>query len=131
MINDLIGLRHETAAKFFPGCTTIDCFALFSETRKRLGLHDYADDFQWVYEEMTGNTLPLLKIAKAMKKIACRTATPREGDLAMLPSASNTIGLGVVVNGGILTITERGASFWSPMIKEAKFWTSIDTAALN
>lgn len=131
MVNDLIGLRHETAAKFFPGCTTIDCFALFSETRKRLGLHDFAEDFQWVYDEMIGKQLPLRKIAKAMKKIACRTDNPKEGDLAVFPSASHTMGLGVVINGGILTITENGPSFWSPMIKGAKYWTPIETVALN
>jgi hypothetical protein len=123
MINDLIGLRHETAAKFFPGCTTIDCFGLFSETRKRLGLHDFSDDFQWVYEEIIGGALPLRKIAKAMQKIARRTNEPKDGDLAVMLSEPHTMGLGVVINGGILTITEACPSFWSPMIKDAKFWT--------
>jgi hypothetical protein len=131
MINDLIGLRHETAAKFYPGCTTIDCFGLFIETRKRLGLYNFADDFEWVYQEIDNQTLPLRKIAALMKKIARRTDCPVEGDLVVLPSKSTTIGLGVVINGGILTISENGSSFWFPMIKEAKFWTPIDSSALN
>ncbi len=131
MVNDLIGLRHETAAKFFPGCTTIDCFGLFIETRKRLKLYDYEHDFQWVYEQIYGKALPLRKIAKAMKAIACRVDTPKEGDLAILQFASSTIGLGVVVNGGILTITENGPSFWSNAITGAKFWTPTEIAALN
>ncbi len=131
MVNDLIGLRHETAAKFFPGCTTIDCFGLFIETRKRLGLYDYEDDFQWVYEEMEGKTLPLRKIASRMKQIARRTKSPMEGDLVVLPSKSTTMGLGVVINGGILTITENGPSFWMPKTDNAKFWTPIDSVALN
>jgi hypothetical protein len=131
MINDLIGLRHETAAKFFPGCKTIDCFGLFIETRKRLGLHDFADDFEWVYQEIDNQTLPLRKIAAYMKKIARRTDCPIEGDLAVLPSKATTIGLGVVVNGGILTITENGSSFWCPMVKDVKFWTPVNSSALN
>lgn len=131
MVNDLIGLRHETAAKFFPGCTTIDCFGLFVETRKRLGLHDFADDFQWVYEDIEDKVLPLRRIASVMKKIARRTDFPREGDLAVLPSKNTTIGLGVVINGGILTITENGPSFWMGMANDAKFWTPIDSAVLN
>lgn len=131
MINDLIGLRHELTARFSPGCKTIDCFGLFIETRKRLGLHDFADDFEWVYQEIDSQTLPLRKIAACMKKIAQRIDRPIEGDLAVLPSKATTIGLGVVINGGILTITENGLSFWCPMIKEAKFWTPINLAALN
>jgi hypothetical protein len=131
MVNDLIGLRHKTAAKFFPGCTAIDCLGLFVETRKRLGLYDYESDFQWVYEQMHGEQLPLRKIAKAMRAIAQRVDSPKEGDLAVMQSASNTIGLGVVINGGILTITETGPSFWSDRIKGAKFWTPIEGIALN
>lgn len=131
MVNDLIGLRHETAAKFYPGCTTIDCFGLFIETRKRLGLHDYENDFQWVYEEMEEKILPLRKIASRMKKIAKRTDTPKEGDLALLPSKNTTMGIGVVINGGILTITENGSSFWTPKTDNAKFWTPIDSVVLN
>jgi hypothetical protein len=131
MVNDLIGLRHETAAKFSPGCTTIDCLGLFIETRKRLGLYSYEEDFQWVYEEMEGKELPLRKIAKAMKSIARRVEKPEEGDLAVMQTTSNTIGLGVVINGGILTITETGPSFWSNTIKGAKFWAPIDSPVLN
>ena len=131
MVNDLIGLRHETAAKFFPGCTTIDCFGLFIETRKRLGLYDYEDDFQWVYEEMEGKVLPLRKIASRMKRMARRTNCPVEGDLVVLPSKTTTMGLGVVINSGILTITENGPSFWTPKTDNAKFWTPINPAALN
>lgn len=131
MVNDLIGLRHETAAKFYPGCTTIDCFGLFVEVRKRLGLHDFGDDFQWVYEEMEEKVLPLRKIANRMKQIARRTNSPIEGDLVLLPSRNTTMGLGVVVNGGILTITEMGSSFWTPKTDDAKFWTPIDSAVLN
>jgi hypothetical protein len=131
MVNDLIGLRHETAAKFYPGCTTIDCFGLFIETRKRLGLHDYGDNFQWVYEEMEDKILPLRKIASRMRKIAKRTNTPKEGDFVLLPSKNTTMGIGVVIHGGILTITENGPSFWMPKTDNAKFWTPINPAVLN
>jgi hypothetical protein len=66
-----------------------------------------------------------------MRAIAQRVDSPKEGDLAVMQSASNTIGLGVVINDGILTITETGPSFWSNRIKGAKFWTPIEGIALN
>jgi hypothetical protein len=126
MINDLIGLRHETAATFSPHCKTIDCFALFSEVRHRLGMRDYYADFEWVYGEMDDGKLPLKKILRQIKQMAVPTFSPMDGDLVLLPARAFNLGLGVVINGGVLTITEKGPSFWTPIGMEAKFWTPID-----
>jgi hypothetical protein len=126
MINDLIGLRHETAATFFPHCKTIDCFALFSEVRKRLGMRDYYEDFAWVYSEIEEGKLPVKKIFCKVKEIARPTLSPVDGDMALLPVRSGGLGLGVVFNDGVLTITESAASFWTPIALQAKFWTPID-----
>jgi hypothetical protein len=126
MINDLIGLRHETAAVFSPHCKTIDCFALFSETRKRLGMRDYYEDFAWVYDEMEDGILPIKKIFRKVRQIAWPTLSPLDGDLALLPARAGNLGLGVVINDGILTITESAASFWTPVMTGAKFWTPIE-----
>lgn len=125
MINDLIGLRHETGAQFSSSGNTIDCLALFSETRKRLGLYDYYDDFKWVYDSRD-KCFSVIKIFRQIKKIAVQTDYPKDGDLVVLPSRPGNVGLGVVINNGILTITDRNPSFWRPMLPEAKFWTPIN-----
>lgn len=130
MINDLIGLRHESGANFSPNKQTIDCFALFSETRRRLGLYDYYDDFKWVYNA-SSDTLPIIKIFRQIKKIAVPTNSPRDGDLVVLPAKTGGLGLGVVINDGILTITDKNLSFWRPIFLGAKFWTPINETRLN
>jgi hypothetical protein len=131
MVNDLIGLKHELGSVFREESKSIDCFALFCEARKRMNLYDYYEDFAWVYSEITNGALPLSKIMRQIHHIATRTATPIDGDLAILPSKENVIGLGTVVGNGILTITEKTPSFWGPMIHDAKFWTPVAPCALN
>lgn len=122
MINDLIGLDYEAGARYSPNCSHIDCFALFCEARRRLGLFDYEDEFQWVYE---AEKLPVRKIIKAMRQIARRTEEPRDGDMAIIGGGMHRLGVGVVINGGILTIAHGMKSFWSPSFANAAFYSSL------
>ena len=48
--NDLIGLQYKWGAHPADGSGFTDCFALSMEARRRLGLHDFFPEFQWVYE---------------------------------------------------------------------------------
>lgn len=121
MINDLIGLSYKAGARYFPGCSEIDCFALFCETRRRLGLRDYEDEFQWVYET---NKLPVKAIIKCMREIAFKTSSPREGDMALMGGGINRLSIGVFVNAGILSIAHGAKSFWTPSIANASFYSS-------
>lgn len=122
MINDLIGLDYEAGARYKPNCSHIDCFALFCETRRRLGLFDYEDEFQWVYET---EKLPVRKIIKAMRGIAKETKEPKDGDMAITSGGLHRLGVGVVINGGILTIAHGTRSFWSPSFRNASFYSSL------
>jgi len=122
MINDLIGLDYKAGARYFPGCSHIDCFALFCEARRRLGLFDYENDFQWVYET---EKLPTKAIIKAMRTIAEKTDQPKDGDLAVIGGGLHRLGVGVVINGGILTIGHGIKSFWAPSLMNASFYSSL------
>lgn len=122
MINDLIGLDYKAGARYKPNCSRIDCFALFCEARRRLGLFDYEDEFQWVY---TTEKLPVKAIIKAMRKVSVRTDTPRDGDLAITNGGFYTLGVGVVINNGILTIAHGKKSFWAPSLLNASFYSSL------
>ena len=122
MINDLIGLEYELGAKYFPGCTKVDCFSLFSETRRRLGLPDCEKEFEWAYNN---ESLPTKAILKAIKAIARRTEQPLDGDLAVVSGGLRQIGLGAFINNGILTIAHGSKSFWTPSFAHARFYRSL------
>lgn len=122
MINDLIGLDYKAGARYFPGCSSIDCFALFCETRRRLGLKDYEDEFQWVYEK---DRLPVKAIIKAVREITRQTSSPQDGDMAIMGGGLNRLAVGVVINGGILTISHGTKSFWTPSLLNASFYSSL------
>lgn len=122
MINDLIGLDYEAGARYSPGCSRIDCFALFCETRRRLGLFDYEDEFQWVYAT---EKLPVKAIIKAMRQVVKETKEPMDGDMAIISGGLHRLGVGVVINGGILTIAHGTKSFWSPSFTNASFYSSL------
>ena len=51
MLNSLIGLEYKWGAHPNDGSGFTDCFALSMEVRRRLGLHDFYPEFQWVYDE--------------------------------------------------------------------------------
>lgn len=122
MINDLIGLDYEAGARYFPGCSRIDCFALFCEARRRMGMFDYEEEFQWVYKT---EKLPVRKIIKAMRLIAELVVDPLDGDLAITGGGMHRLGVGVVINGGILTIAHGTKSFWTPSLLNASFYRSL------
>lgn len=122
MINDLIGLNYKAGARYFPGCSHIDCFALLCETRRRLGLYDYEDEFQWVYET---KKLPTREIIKQMRQISCKTETPADGDMALMGGGMHRLSVGVVINGGILSIAHGMKSFWTPSLLNASFYSSL------
>lgn len=123
MINDLIGLNYKAGAKYFLGCSCIDCFALLCETRRRLGLVDYENEFQWVYET---ERLPVKKIIKAVREIAQKTDQPQNGDMAITGGGLHRLAVGVVVNEGILTIAHGMKSFWTPSLLNASFYSPLE-----
>lgn len=122
MINDLIGLNYQAGAKYFPGCLYIDCFALLCEVRRRLGLYDYENEFQWVYEQ---DKLPVKEIIKRMKVIAKPVEQPNNGDMVIMGGGKNSLAVGVVLNEGVLSISHGRKSFWTSSIPAGKFYSSL------
>lgn len=122
MINDLIGLDYKAGARYSPGCSCIDCFALLCETRRRLELFDYEEEFQWVYE---AKRLPVKEIIKAVRKIARQTDEPKDGDMAITGGGFYKLAVGVVINDGILSIAHGMKSFWTPSLLNASFYASL------
>lgn len=123
MFNDLIGLRHKTAAKFYPGCQEIDCFFLVVEARKRLGKKDNEQQFMWVFEEYyESGKFPVKQILSTIHSIASPTTEPEDGDLALVGVSFKEVGIGVYVNGGILSIAIDKTSTWTPNNNQAKLF---------
>jgi len=123
MFNDLIGLRHKTAARFYSGCKEIDCFFLVVEARKRLGKNDDESKFMWVFDEYYENgKFPVRKILSTINSIASPTESPEDGDLALISVSMKEVGIGVYVNGGILMIGVDRTSAWMPNCKEVKLF---------
>jgi hypothetical protein len=58
MFNDLIGLSYGWGKRPGDGSNQTDCFQLMCEARIRLGLSDYKNRFEWVYEKYTESSLP-------------------------------------------------------------------------
>ena len=123
MINDLIGLEYKAGAKYQPSSPFIDCFGLLCEARRRLDLVDYEEQFQWVYE---AEKLPVKAIIKTVRKIAQQTNEPRDGDMAITGAGLHRLAVGVVINGGILTIAHGMKSFWTPSLLNASFYSSLE-----
>jgi len=114
MINDLIGLSYERRARFCDGEGQTDCFMLVCEARRRLGLRDYEEDFRWAYDEYDAGNLPMRRIMRWLLEHGRRTNAYDDGNVAIMKTIGGELGVGVVYNGGILTISKGGRSFWTP-----------------
>lgn len=123
MINDLIGLKHKTAARYEKNSQYIDCFFLVLEARRRLGKKDNGEKYYWVFDEYekTGR-FPVKKILKIINSIASSCEQPEDGDIAIASVSFKEIGLGVFINGGVLSIATNGRSTWTPYYEGVKLF---------
>lgn len=96
--NDLIGLEYKWGAHPVDGSGFTDCFALVMEVRKRLGLHDFYQDYSWVYEAYDCEAVSGRQILKWMWQKGQRSDTARPGALFRSPGAAQGIALAVVIN---------------------------------
>lgn len=119
--NSLIGLPYQWAAAPWTGRT--DCFQLACEVRKRLGLNDYADRFEWVYELYDENTFPRSLLARWMIENGTRLRQPIVGAVALLPAAVGSA-LGTIVEDGALFLSSGGMVIKAPLPENAchYFW---------
>ena len=78
---DLVGLPYRWGARPSEGAT--DCFQLVCEVRRRLGLTDYEQEFQWVYETYDERTLPDRRIARWLLTKGSRTTVLEPGTISL------------------------------------------------
>jgi|694.fasta_scaffold46864_5 hypothetical protein len=93
--NDLIGLPYQWGKKPNEGAT--DCLQLMSEARRRLGLYDYSQDFEWIYEKWEEEKFPGAMIARWMKENADQ-CDARIGAMGYLCGNTGGLALGTVVD---------------------------------
>ncbi len=98
MFNDLIGLRYGWGCRPGDGSERTDCFQLFCEARRRLGLSDYASRFEWVYGAYGEGSLPKGQILRWVIENSVRSAAV-PGSVIVFPGESA---------GAMATITEFG-----------------------
>jgi len=126
MINDLIGLTYERRARFCEGNGKSDCFMLVCEVRRRLGLHDYEDEFRWAYDEYDSGNLPMKRIVRWLFENGTRTMEKENGIVAIiLPKPGGEIAVGVAYDGGILTVSRGGRSYWSRLFPSLKLFKML------
>jgi hypothetical protein len=122
MINDLIGLNYERRARYVDGEGKSDCFMLVCEVRRRLGLYDYEQDFAWAYDEYEANNLPMKRILRWMLEHGIKTNELKDGNVAIMRMLSGELAVGVVYDGGIITISRGGRSFWTKKFPPMKLF---------
>lgn len=100
-LNDLIGLEHAWGGNPGDGSGKADCFLLACEVHKRLGYHDYREDFAWVFEQYTADTFPMRWIIKWLNENGTRLNAPKPHAVALLPTTAGAA-LGTVLETGEL-----------------------------
>lgn len=109
MFNDLIGLRRAWAAKPGDGTGAVDCCLLAAEARRRLGYYDFSQDFAWVFEQYSDDTLPPLFMAKWLLQHGIRLKEPEAHAVVLLPGDGMGAMGTVLDDGRVLFIsTENG-----------------------
>lgn len=125
-MNDLIGLQYERRARFCEGNGKSDCFMLVCEARRRFGLYDYEDEFQWAYDEYDSGNLPMRRIVRWLFENGKRTTERENGNVAIiLPKQGGEIAVGVAYDGGILTVSRGGRSYWSSSFPSLKLFKML------
>jgi hypothetical protein len=113
--HDLIGLNRAWAAVPGDGSGTVDCCLLAAEVHKRLGYHDYAPDFAWVFEQYTDDSLPSWFMARWLLKNGTRLEGP-EPHAVVLMEGQNGGAMGTVMDDGrILHIHKKNGVVIAPM----------------
>jgi len=122
MINDLIGLSYERRARFCDNNGETDCFMLVCEVRRRLNLHDYEDEFRWAYDDYEAGTLPIKRIIRWLLIHGEKTSKMENGNIAIMFPPKGEIAVGVVYDGGIVTVSKGGRSFWTQNAPKLKLF---------
>lgn len=86
--NDLIGLGYGFGCRPRDSSGKTDCFQLVCEVRRRLGLADYAPEFEWVYRSYSEATFPRIRLIRWLMERCTRTTDPAPGDVVLFGGAT-------------------------------------------
>jgi hypothetical protein len=107
MFNDLIGLQYAWGHNPRDGSGCTDCFQLLCEAHRRLGMRDYSQDYAWIYDAYTEETLPGARVLRWLLMHGTRVAQHRLGAVVVLPGRSG-YALGTATDTGVLCLTPGG-----------------------
>ena len=93
--NDLVGMPYKWGAMPESGFT--DCLGLCSEIRRRLGMHDYREDYAWVYEQWDESNFPSREVLRWLRKNGQKTE-PVIGAIGYVPDQKQGFALVTMVS---------------------------------
>lgn len=111
-MNDLVGLQYKWGANPDVEHGFTDCFQLFCAVRRRLGLHDYVEDFTFAYEQYDEASFCFVRMARWMLSNAREIESPRPGCLAMMKGRA---ALATMTPDAIICIAPKGRSVKIPL----------------
>jgi hypothetical protein len=103
-MNDLIGLRYGWGHRPSDGSGLTDCFQLCCEVRRRLGLRDYSETFEWVYGRYTDETFPRRLVMRWLNQHGRPATESRPGTVLCMPGGDDGIALGTCTDFGVIFI---------------------------
>jgi len=98
--SDLIGLKHQYAARPSDGEGFTDCWLLCMEVRKRLGLKHLETSYPWVYQDYEEKELTIRKILRWLLSFGKKITEPRPGAVFYLPGGNSLLAMAVVLDDG-------------------------------
>jgi hypothetical protein len=113
MTNDLIGLRYGWGYAPGDGTGMTDCFQLVCEMRDRMGLSDYRERFEWVYDKYTEASFSRGLIPRWLLQYGTRLKKPEVGAVLLLPSHAGGA-LGTAISDDVLYLASSGNVVRSP-----------------
>ena len=111
-MNNLIGLEYAWGHRPSDGSGKTDCFQLSCEVRQLLGMRNFADAYQWVYDEYTEESFPSRILMRFLFDNGKRTVTPATGAMALFRGQRPA--LGTVTDYGIVFIAPGGRVVHAP-----------------
>ena len=106
-MNDYIGLQYKWAANPDINVGFSDCFQLFCAIRRRLGMRDYAEQFQWAYNKYDEQSFSHGLMLRWLLQNTSKTTELKDGDVGI---TIDKAALATVALGRIFCIAPRGRS---------------------
>lgn len=104
MFNDLVMLSYGWGHAPGDGSGKTDCFQLVCEVRRRIGLRELAEHFEWVYQRYDEVSFPRGNVLRWLHREGSETQERKPGTLAYLPTDRGAVALGTCTEDGLIFI---------------------------